>query len=356
MSVELTDEEFTGILREKAIAGDPAFQYRVGSCYLWGNGIDKNYEEAAKWIKLAAEDGYAPAQHIYGRLFYKGTGVEQDYQNAITWFKLSEQQEYAPAENDLAVCYKNGDGVTQNHNEAIRLFINSDKHGYWRASYNLGRMFRDGQSVEQDLIKAKQYFEKALDNSDFLAAPAGENGKRLIKNKIDEINALLKEAEEKAATARKAERTEVFISYAHKDAEIRDELKPHLKTLERTTAIKWWDDTQIKPGDNWNEKIKGALAKAKIAILFVSANFFESDYVWREELPDILAAADKDGATILWLPVSYCDYDETGIEKYQAVTDPKNPLRALSTVAERDKVYTELSKRIKSLFKTPAEQ
>ena len=127
-------------------------------------------------------------------------------------------------------------------------------------------------------------------------------------------------------------------------------MHPHLKMLEKTADIKWWDDTQIKSGEEWNKKIKEALSKAKIAVLMVSANFFASDYVWREELPELLAAADKDGATILWLPVSFCLYEDTGVAKYQAITDPKNPL-AKRSAADRDEMYMELAKRIKELYK-----
>ena len=144
----------------------------------------------------------------------------------------------------------------------------------------------------------------------------------------------------------KAARQKVFVSYARKDKDYKDELCQHLKAA----RIKWWDDTHIKAGDKWDVEIKRALARAKIAILMVSANFFASDYIWDEEYPNLLAAAEEEGATILWVPVSTCFYKDTDIAKYQAVTDPNKPL-AKRGDAERDDVYTDLVRRIKELLK-----
>jgi len=139
--------------------------------------------------------------------------------------------------------------------------------------------------------------------------------------------------------------------FSHKDVDYKEELLPHLKMLENTTNIIWWDDSKLKSGEDWDEKIKEALSRAKIAVLMVSANFFASDYVWRTELPTILDAADENGATILWMPVSTCLFDGTGIEHFQSIiTDLKNPLDKRN-IAERHEVYTDLVRRIRELFK-----
>lgn len=52
----------------------------------------------------------------------------------------------------------------------------------------------------------------------------------------------------------------------------------------------------------------------------------------------------------MWLLVSACDYADTDVGKYQAVTDPKMPL-AKCNRAERDEAYTALVKCIKDAFK-----
>jgi len=348
---EMSNEDFAMFIREKAIAGDPVFQHRVGNCYYWGDGIERNYAEAVKWYKLSAEQGYADAQNNLAVCYQKGKGVVQDYEEALRLLNLSAEQGNAIAQNNLAGRYQKGEGVVQDYKEALRLLNLSAEQGNWVASYNLGLIYSARVDVEQDLEKAKECHEKALANADFSDFPAGEFSKKLIQKEIDEINAKLAEIESKAKAAREAERTEVFISYSHEDDEHIKQLRPHLKMLTNIKEINWWDDTKIKSGEEWDKEIKKVISKVKIAVLMTSANFFSSEYVWGEELPAILEAADKDGATILWVPVSACHFKGTGIEHFQSVvTDLKNPLDK-RTSAERNEVYAELARRIEELFK-----
>jgi hypothetical protein len=41
--------------------------------------IKKDYTEAAKWTRKAAEQGYTPAQADLGILYWNGQGVQQDF-------------------------------------------------------------------------------------------------------------------------------------------------------------------------------------------------------------------------------------------------------------------------------------
>ena len=43
-------------------------QYNLGRCYEFGNGVGRSYEEAMKWYKLAADNGYEDAQKRLSKL------------------------------------------------------------------------------------------------------------------------------------------------------------------------------------------------------------------------------------------------------------------------------------------------
>ena len=361
VAVEISDQEFATLLYEKANAGDPRFYFRVGLCYYDGTGIEQNYVEAAKWYKLAADQGYASAQYNLGRAFDMGEGVEKDSKEAVKWYKLAADQGFAVAQNNLGVCYDNGYGVLQDYNEAVRLFELSAAQGNWKAFDNLGIMHLYGRGVKRNPKKAKEYYEKALANLAYKSKPATDADKKRIQNNLDEVNALIAEEEQEqkekeAAEARQKRidnRKEVFISYSRKDRAYVDELTPHLAGLQRTAQIKWWDDAQLKPGDEWDKEIKAALARAKVAVMLVSADFFASDYIWRDELSPILEAAREEEATILWLLVRPCRYKGMGIDKYQAVADPKRPLAKCEARAERDEIYTTLVDQIWGILGDP---
>lgn len=80
-----------------------------------------------------------------------------------------------------------------------------------------------------------------------------------------------------------------FISYAHSDHAAFENLRPHLKTLERAFGIDLWADKRIKPGDYWSAKISRAIDEAQLHLLLVTPSFFASDYIFDHELPAINA-------------------------------------------------------------------
>src|SRR6266581_2783887 len=94
-------------------------------------------------------------------------------------------------------------------------------------------------------------------------------------------------------------RTTVFISYSHEDAKYFSELSPHLEFLEKNKLINFWADTKINPGEKWRDKIEAALISAKIAILLISIDFLNSQFITNNELPPLLAAAEGEGVKIL---------------------------------------------------------
>jgi hypothetical protein len=88
-------------------------------------------------------------------------------------------------------------------------------------------------------------------------------------------------------------RTKIFVSYSHQDRRFLDRLHVHLKPLERDGLLELWDDTRLKPGSDWREKIKDAVDSARVALLLISAGFFASDFIHQDELPPLLDAAER---------------------------------------------------------------
>jgi len=134
-------------------------------------------------------------------------------------------------------------------------------------------------------------------------------------------------------------RSKVFISYSHYDSGILDRLQVHLKTFIRESSIDVWDDRKIIPGTKWREDIRKAIDLAKIAILLVSADFLSSDFIMKNELPPLLAAAHEEQTIILSLIVGPRRYKQTeSISQYKAMNDPSYPIIAMPR-HEREQLY-----------------
>ena len=144
-------------------------------------------------------------------------------------------------------------------------------------------------------------------------------------------------------------RTRIFVSYSHADAEWLKRLQVHLKPLERAGSIEWWDDTKILPGMVWRDEIEKALAAAQIGVLLVSADFVASDFIAKNELPPLLAAAQDRGLTILSLIVGPSRFKRMPeLSRFQAVNDPDRPFIGLSK-AEQEADLLKLANRIEDL-------
>ena len=74
----------------------------MGCCYENGDGVEQNYEEAAKWWRLAAEQGNVKAQYNLGCSYEDGKGVEQNHEEAIKWYRLAAEQGEEDAKEALA--------------------------------------------------------------------------------------------------------------------------------------------------------------------------------------------------------------------------------------------------------------
>jgi len=54
--------------------------------YYTGTGVPQDFSAAAKWVRRAAEQGYARAQLDLGYLYEQGKGVPVDYISAYAWY------------------------------------------------------------------------------------------------------------------------------------------------------------------------------------------------------------------------------------------------------------------------------
>jgi hypothetical protein len=137
-------------------------------------------------------------------------------------------------------------------------------------------------------------------------------------------------------------RTRAFISYSHKDSKYLTELKIHLGYFTGNSRIDFWDDTKMMPGSQWREEIRKAIESAKVAVLLVSADFLNSEFIAKNELPPLLAAAEHEGATILPVIIRPCAFTSTNLKQFQAVNDPSVPLSKMRKY-RREEEWTKIA-------------
>jgi TPR repeat protein len=71
-------------LRQKAEAGSCVNQCVLGACYFYGHEVDRDYDEAFRWLSAAAAQGSSRAVLHLGYMYAQGLGTTQDVPEAFT--------------------------------------------------------------------------------------------------------------------------------------------------------------------------------------------------------------------------------------------------------------------------------
>lgn len=151
----------------------PSEQNNLGLHYYTGARIGRNYAEAVKWFRKAAERGHSGAQANLGICYLKGEGVVQDYAEAVVWLQKAAVQGLATAQTLLGNCYSGGKGVKQDDVRAASWFQKAAEQGDASGQFNLGFCYYYGEGVPKNLKTAKIWLKKA-------AAQGNESAQKLL--------------------------------------------------------------------------------------------------------------------------------------------------------------------------------
>ena len=147
---------------------DPETQCNLGDKYYNGDRVTQDYNEAIKWYRLAAEQGYAKAQNNLGIMYDSGLGVKQDYSEAIKWYRLAADKGYSGAQTSLGIMYDYGRGVKKDHLEALKWYRKAADQGDADAQFFIGNMYHWGEvkPITKDYAEAIKWFQKGAVQGD----------------------------------------------------------------------------------------------------------------------------------------------------------------------------------------------
>jgi hypothetical protein len=122
----------------------------------------------------------------------------------------------------------------------------------------------------------------------------------------------------------------VFVSYCQADRAWLERFQIHIQPLVRKGIVELWDDTRIQAGQDSLHETTAALARARVAVLLVSADLLASDFVAHNQLPRILERAQHDDLLILPIVVGACLLSAHGeLSRLRCVNPPERPLSGM---------------------------
>lgn len=142
-------------------------------------------------------------------------------------------------------------------------------------------------------------------------------------------------------------KTNVFISYSHKDERYKDELLTHLRLLERQGLVSIWHEGRIAAGSEWSSEISSAIKRADVALLLISPDYLASDFVIEQELPALLERARQRGTVILPILLRAAPWTSIPeLAQFQFLNEAGKPL---SSAKDRDDAFTRVAEKIYNL-------
>ncbi len=127
---------------------------------------------------------------------------------------------------------------------------------------------------------------------------------------------------------------ELFISYSHRDEELRQQLDKHLASLKRQKVIEAWHDRKIEAGMEWAKQIDDNLNKADIILLLISPDFIFSNYCSEIEMEQAIKRHEAGEAIVVPIILEPCDWTWLPFSKYQAFPNNAKPISTWTNVNE----------------------
>lgn len=141
---------------------------------------------------------------------------------------------------------------------------------------------------------------------------------------------------------------DIFLGYALEDRELCLEVKKRLRWLEREGVIKTWHEYSINPGAERENEILHYLAIAHIILLFVSADFINSDFCYGTELDQAMRRHELGEARVIPIILRSVYWQETPLGKLQALPRGGQPVKSW---LDRDEVLAEIEKDVREVVK-----
>ncbi len=142
--------------------GRASAQYSLGFLYDYGEGVQQDYGEAAKWYRKAAEQGLPEAQIALGILSESGTGVSRD---------LNEfHRQYSLAVENLAPS-KTSDTAIEQRDRVAKLLSQEQLLTAERNALLTGVMHSNNRVMETDILGQIGYLADDI-------SPSGETSRR----------------------------------------------------------------------------------------------------------------------------------------------------------------------------------
>lgn len=167
-------DEAQEILEPLAQKGEAQAQFMLGNLYYLG--ADVSWEDALRWMELAAEQDHPEALYCLastgfeaevGEVAWRPPESEADCKRLVRAAELGSAQ----AQRDLGAFYCVGEGgFSEDEVQGRHWYLQAAEQGHIDAQYNLGMMLLEGEGGDVDVASGMEWLLTASQSDDDPAA------------------------------------------------------------------------------------------------------------------------------------------------------------------------------------------
>lgn len=155
-------------LLEAAEGGDARAQYGLGILTYQGRGIEKNKDDAIRWLRNAAQQGQLDAQAAFWQIRL-GSGVSilspPAAEEAFSWMRTAAENGHLESQFQFAMQLLHGNNILEkNLEEALRWFLLVARQGDAHAQHEAGAILFDDSGPMFDIEAAYGWLSLAIAN------------------------------------------------------------------------------------------------------------------------------------------------------------------------------------------------
>ncbi len=148
-------------------------------------------------------------------------------------------------------------------------------------------------------------------------------------------------------------KVEVFISYAHADAELRQELDNHLANLKYQGIIKTWNDHKISAGAVWEEEVNRQLDAAHVILLLISPRFMASNHSYDVQMKRAMERHETGEACVIPVILKPVDFQDAPFSHLKTLPQRYTDV---VTAPNQDAAFLDVVEGIKGAIKRVIEE
>ena len=156
----------------------------IAICFGCGDGqIQDNAKKHSQHVKQEIQPEKTPVtpagQLALAIKYYSGEGKAQDHKKAAKYFRIAADNGSHEAQFALGCMYQNGHGVTQNYIKAADCYFKAAQADNPKAQFLLGLSYKEGSGVPRDSLESYKWI--------YLAAESGNTQHIAARQQLEQI-------------------------------------------------------------------------------------------------------------------------------------------------------------------------